>query len=125
MRDFERSIEAEKKPENRLQGVAKVRLCQKRARNKKMGARKNIKKNSPLFTTFLQIVENTKWKSWIEENIQSIEIVNEKSELTRIYFLVPEKCKNLREESKEKFLLKLKRDSPTSKVSHCFCDCFV
>jgi len=66
-------------------------------------------KVSPLF-------EGQKWSSFAEENIASIEIINEKGNLEPVLFPIPEICHNLTNHSKRKLLHDVNRDSASEKI---------
>lgn len=57
-----------------------------------------------------------KWSEFAKDEITSIEIVNSEGNLERLYFEKPEECKNLKQQTKDRVVLELNRDSPTDKV---------
>jgi len=62
------------------------------------------------------ILSNDKWAEFSEKNVGSIEILNAKEELERVFFQIPDMCHNLSDETKDKLIRGVNRESPVDKV---------
>lgn len=56
------------------------------------------------------------WTDFVSRNIGAIEILNVEGSIEKVFFRVPEICRNLTDEAKENLMKTVSRDSPTEKI---------